>query len=387
MPHNVAALGNALARQHEVHFFGGTVQTRGLTNVRVHRVPSFPLGVSLFHASFLASLPFWYLWQQLVRGQHFDIVHGAGYNSPFANVVTAHTLQAREQRLQRNGARCLARKTWRQFVGGWDYRLYDEFSSFMEGRCYRLPLSKVVIAISQNVKDDLIREFSIPDEGIVIIPNGVDTDRFHPHNQPLYRHQVRHYLGLDEEDIVALFVGNYWERKGLRSCIQTVRSYPEPRLKLLVVGEGDPGAFATPQEMLDPHRKVVFVNRREPCIDEPCIEQYYAAADFLLFPSLYEPFGLVVLEAMASGLPAVVSGEAGVADLIRDGIDGLLLDDPRDAREIATKLEVLLRNSELRRRLGEEARRTALHDTWEYVAERTAEVYSYIAERKRYHVI
>jgi len=109
--------------------------------------------------------------------------------------------------------------------------------------------------------------------------------------------------------------------------------------------------------------------------------KYYAASDIFLLPTLYEPFGLVILEAMAAGLPVLVSREAGAAELVRDGTDALLLEDAGDVDEIAGKLELLLEDAGLRKRLGEEARRTALCHTWARVAQRTVKVY----QRARKH--
>ena len=215
-----------------------------------------------------------------------------------------------------------------------------------------------------------VREFSVPSERIVIIPNGVDTERFDPTNRLLYRQDVRFQLGLDNEDVVAIFVGNSWERKGLRTALKAVLAISNPHLKLLVVGTGDPSDYAVPQEPEDHHPRVIFVNRLE-----PQIERYYAAADLLIFPTLYEPFGLVVLEAMASGLPVIVSATAGVSDHITEGETGLLVNDPADPDELKGKLELLMSNGFLREKLAFEGRHLAEKFTWNHIAALTGEAY------------
>ncbi len=110
---------------------------------------------------------------------------------------------------------------------------------------------------------------------------------------------------------------------------------------------------------------------------------YYAASDVLLLPSLYEPFGLSILEAMASGLPVLVSRDSGAAELINDGVDGLLINDPTDVAEISAKLGALLKDADLRTRLGKQARRAALQYPWDRVARETEEVYERVLLQKR----
>ncbi len=111
--------------------------------------------------------------------------------------------------------------------------------------------------------------------------------------------------------------------------------------------------------------------------------RYYAASDVYLLPSLYEPFGLSILEAMASGLPVLVSRDSGAAELINDGVDGLLIQEPRDVTELSTKLGALLKDADLRTRLGRQARRTALRYPWDRVAGETEEVYERVLLQKR----
>lgn len=368
--HYVAALSTELARRHEVHVFAGGVETAELAGVQVHKVPVLPWGVTALHASFLTSLPFSYLWQRLVRGGRFDIVHGQGTFSPFANVVTAHFIESRGPRLLPSQPVGENRGLLRSRVKRWDAHLYTLMASRLERHSrHKLP-AKVAIAVSQNVKEDLLRGFDMPAEQVVVVPNGVDVERFHPRNRLRHRGPVRLELGLAEGDIVALFVGNYWERKGLATCVQAVRSYPDDRLKLLVVGDGDPAAFVPAEERHAARRRFVFVSRRD-----GDVERYFAAADLLLFPTRYEPFGLVILEALASGLPVVTSARAGAAEYLIHGETGLLLQDPTDTAEVMAAIGLLLDSPDLPGRLASNGRRLAKQFTWERIASRTEEAY------------
>ena len=97
-----------------------------------------------------------------------------------------------------------------------------------------------------------------------------------------------------------------------------------------------------------------------------------------MLPTFNEAFGLVILEAMSSALPVLVSSLAGASELVKDGINGLIINDPSDALEIAAKLDTMLFDENLRMSLGKEARQTALKYTWDLVAQRHIEVYKAI---------
>jgi UDP-glucose:(heptosyl)LPS alpha-1,3-glucosyltransferase len=105
------------------------------------------------------------------------------------------------------------------------------------------------------------------------------------------------------------------------------------------------------------------------------IETFYAAADVYLFPTLYDSFGLVITEAMASGLPVVTSRAAGAAELVTPGVDGFVTDEPWDADAIAAHLAALRDSPNLRDSVGHAARRRVEPLTWDRTAAETLAVY------------
>jgi glycosyltransferase involved in cell wall biosynthesis len=108
--------------------------------------------------------------------------------------------------------------------------------------------------------------------------------------------------------------------------------------------------------------------------------QFYAAADVYVGPSLHDSFALPPAEAMACGLPVITSAQNGGAGMITDGVDGFVLNDPRDTAALAQLLRLLWEQPELRRRMGEWAARTAQHYTWERNARETL---AFLAETLR----
>jgi len=105
-------------------------------------------------------------------------------------------------------------------------------------------------------------------------------------------------------------------------------------------------------------------------------ERFFAAADLFVMPTLYEPFGMVIAEAMASGLPVITSRLAGAAELIDHKVDGVLLDEPTDQAAIAREITLLLREPEQAREMGRLARSKVEHYSWDYVVRGTEAVYA-----------
>jgi glycosyltransferase involved in cell wall biosynthesis len=128
---------------------------------------------------------------------------------------------------------------------------------------------------------------------------------------------------------------------------------------LLVVGADDANDYREYAARLSILEKCSWEQPRGEVLD------FYAAADAYISPSLEDSFGLPVAEAMACGLPVVTSVDAGVAELIHDGIDGFVLRDPSDAQRLAELIERLHGDRELRVRVGESAARTVAEWTWD----------------------
>jgi UDP-glucose:(heptosyl)LPS alpha-1,3-glucosyltransferase len=230
-----------------------------------------------------------------------------------------------------------------------------------------LNASKRVIAISRSVKDEVVGNYGIPEEKVRVVYSGVNVDEFTPANRERYRETVRARHGIAPDDRVLMFSGWEFKRKGLAHAIEALPALKND-VKLLVVGGADRGPYASLASRLGVLHRVVFAGHSRN------IAEYYAASDIFVFPTAYEPFGLVITEAMASGLPVVVTGTAGAAELITDEIDGMLLSTPCSGREVAEKVGRIL-DGDLLDRMGRKARGTAERYTWDRVAKETLEVY------------
>ena len=197
---------------------------------------------------------------------------------------------------------------------------------------YRLGIHRVVVALSASEADTLRRVYGRVRSDVVVIPNGVDLDAFHPPSVD-ERRRAREVFHLEDDARVVLFVGHEFARKGLDHLIGSL--VHAPSLMLLVVG-GNAQAIASARSEATKRgvaERVLFVGTRT---DLPL---FFAAADMFALPSAYEANALVILEALASGLPVVCTRVGYAPELVVDGENGYLVD--RDAPQIGARLEEL----------------------------------------------
>jgi UDP-glucose:(heptosyl)LPS alpha-1,3-glucosyltransferase len=354
----VAELANRFSRTHEVHVFANTIEPDA-AEIHFHHVPAWRLNALTTIFTFILPAT------RLLDGG-FDIVHAQGLCSLNYDVLTAHIC---------NRAWYQARRETRTAVG-WKERvvdrLFDSLVSPVEKWLYRSSTAAPVIAISEVTRRNLSK-FYRREAGVSVIHHGVDGSLFKPANRRLYRTEVRAQLGLAESEFVFLFVGNL--RKGALFAIQALQHLKEG--KLLLVSPTPPNDYERAVGQLGLKGRVIF------CSPTETIERYYAAADAFVFPSPYEDFGMVISEAMASGLPVITGREAGAAELIEHGREGFLLENPADAEEIAGYLRRLMTEPELGRAFGLAAREKTESYTWDAVAERTMDVYRQVLAARR----
>ncbi|MEM7647002.1 MAG: glycosyltransferase family 4 protein [Pseudomonadota bacterium] len=254
------------------------------------------------------------------------------------------------------------------------HRLLNSYKKFLEKKVYTP--DKHYIAISHSIKKELMENFDIPAEHIKIIYHGVDTDYFQPLDESpensKIRKEVRDSLGIQDDEKVLLHVGALNARKGIFQTLKTLSYLKKqgfPKIRFLAVGQGDQTHLKAAIKNLDLEDEVIFAPHSKD------IRRYYWASDVFFFPSLYEPFGLVILEAMACGLPSVVSKDAGGAELIEHLKNGVLINPQDTPHNVANELLPLLRDPDVCHRLGSAGRQTALKRSWLKVGEEYRQFY------------
>jgi len=293
----------------------------------------------------------------------FDLVYSPGINCLDADAITMHAFF--------HGLTLRARSKYgkeRNSLWDWPRRLhqamYYSLLARLEKRVYARP-QLALAAVSPGTAGQLKRQFGRQD--VRVIPNGIDPAVFRPEARKSRRLAARQGFGFVDTDFVVLLIGNDWRNKGLATLLEAAASCADLPVKLLVVGSDDRASFAERAGRLGMASRIRFEG---PSSD---VLQFYAAADAYASPSLLDSFALPVLEAMACGLPAVTSSEAGISGFLRDGVDGFVLRDPKDVATLARLLRQLCEDARLRETVGENAVRTARTLTWEKNAALTRE--------------
>lgn len=243
----------------------------------------------------------------------------------------------------------------------------------LEKRLFTDPRLAAVIANSRMGKREIVELYGVPEEKIRVVYNGLDATKFPLQKREEYRRLLAAEYGLGEE-LRILYVGSGFKRKGVPALIEAAAALRIP-FKLFVVGKGRSGYLKRRAQRLGVGDRVVFTG---PVRD---VERFYLGCDVFAFPTRYDPFSNATLEAMACSLPVVTSAYNGVAELIREGEEGIVLRDPLDAGEIAGALSRLA-DPGVRHRMGELAAKAVAPLTMQRNGRETLEVIVEVLERK-----
>ncbi|MEV1128810.1 glycosyltransferase family 4 protein [Agromyces sp. NPDC049794] len=241
---------------------------------------------------------------------------------------------------------------------------------------YRGRMHRVVVCLSETDAANLRATYGPIRPRVDVIPNGVDMERFRPPT-PEQRSAARAELKLGTEERVAVFVGHEFSRKGLSFAIQGLTHAPS--VLLLIIGGNDliiAEAYAEAKE-LGVDDRVLFLGPRHHPVP------FMHAADFFVLPSAYEANALVVLEALACGLPVIATPVGFAPEVVVDGVNGFLVE--RDGRAIGRRMEQLATIDDAEfAEWGRRARESVEPYGWRGIAERYLELAEeLLAERER----
>jgi alpha-maltose-1-phosphate synthase len=292
-----------------------------------------------------------------------------GYGVPL--VVTVHSLEPL--------------RPWKreQLGGGYDLSCWVEQTT--------LGMADAVIAVSRGTRDDILRVAPVAPERVHVIYNGIDTSIYHPVAET---DALRKY-GVDPERPYVLFVGRITRQKGIVYLARAIPAIDAEAQVVLCAGAPDTPEIAAEMEaaVSEGERQrggVIWIREMLPRNE---VVQFYSHASVFCCPSVYEPFGIINLEAMACGTPVVASAVGGIPEVIQDGTTGILVPvahqtespfsplDPRGfSRDLASAINRLLREPALRERMVRAGReRVEQEFAWPAIASQTRELYASLA--------
>lgn len=228
---------------------------------------------------------------------------------------------------------------------------YHWYVCAAERAMFEHPGLRAVICNSRMVAAEIRARFKIAAETLHVIYNGVDLAHFNPASRASLRENARNRFGFSSDDIVFCFVGSGYARKGLAATIDALAASGRPNLRLLVAGHDRATAkFAAHAARAGVKDRVSFAGAQND------VRPVYAASDCFILPTRYDPFPNAALEALAMGLPAIVSRQCGAAEIIEPGRNGWICDADAPASLASLMIEAAGAPSA---RVGAAARATA----------------------------
>ena len=314
-------------------------------------------------------------WYANLAGHLAGLLHGVPH------VISAHSLEPL--------------RPWKAEQLGGGYAL----SSWAEKTAYEA--ASGIIAVSNGMREDILRCYPAVDpERVKVVHNGIDLEAWkHPQGQEADAQAAATLkrLGIDPDRPTIVFVGRITRQKGLPHLLRACEQLPADVQVILCAGAPDTPEIKAEVEGLvarlrEKRTGVVWI---EEMLPRPELIAVLAASDVFVCPSVYEPLGIVNLEAMAVGLPVVGSATGGIPDVIVDGETGLLvpieqvqdgtgtpIDPARFEADLAERLTTLVTDTEAAKAMGQAARRRVEeHFAWQAIAQRTMDVYNWVLDQ------
>ena len=362
-----------LANSFEIHIYSQHVEDVDPSKFTWHRIPKLP-------GPHLANFLWWFvanrLWREYdrrFRGLRHDLIFSPGPNCLDADAISVHIVFAEYVRKLELGSGA-AKHTPLAWLRLMHRSLYYRLLIFLERRAYRNP--NITLILIANRTSTALREHYGRGGPFPVVYLGLDHEAFNPSRRASLRECARKNLELPEDHFVLLLIGNDWRNKGVPVLLEVLAELRDLNIELLFVTSDDPAplrAIAAARALEG--RLRILPPRRD-------VEFYYAAADAYVGPSLEDTFALPPAEAMASGLPTIVSAVNGTSEIITHGVDGMILDDPRNVAGLAALVRRLYDDESFRLTLGRTGAETARRYSWERNGRELTAILEEILRRK-----
>ncbi len=364
---------SALAAEFETFIYSQHVQDMDLSAITWRRIPTLP-GPHLFnYIWWYFANQLWRAWDSKIKGLRPDVVFSPGVNCPDADVISVHIVFAEFER--RTAPELKFSQTslasWPRLL---HRKLYYRLIIFLESHIYRDEHNFLVL-IANKTAADLDRLYARKNRCLVLYL-GLDHEIFNQPRRLAARENARKELGLTSGSFVFLLVGNDLRKKGIRVLIEAMQQLRDSQITLLIATREDPTPFLPAIRAAQVESRIRF------CPPRPDVDYYYAAADAYVGPSLEDTFALPPVEAMASGLPAIVSRENGTAEIMNHEVNGLILEDPNDAATLAAFIRRLASDKAFAAEIAARGAETAAQFTWQSNVNQLRSIFYSVADGK-----
>jgi glycosyltransferase involved in cell wall biosynthesis len=356
------ALVEQLAQRHEIHVFAQQLDHQW-PGVTYHKIP-LPFARPRWINQLWFALASWW---QTRRG--FDVVH-SHENTWHGQVQTVHVVPVRYSLLNgRQGWRLALR--WLKIVTSPRLVTYLGLEHFR----YARRVDRCIVLASDSLEAVMAMAYPAAVDAVRVVTPGVAYVRGRAEVQE--QRAARTRLGLPQSGRCILFVGNDYRKKGLPALVAAVTQLPADCYLAVVGNAAQIPGFQAELDTSGNRGRVIFLGALR------SVDDAYRAADCLAHPTLEDTFAMVVLEAMAHGLPVVVSSAryCGIAEHLTHESDALVLDDPRDSKALADALKRVLTDAPLVHRLMENGLRFARQHLWSEKALQQEAIYYSVAAR------
>jgi UDP-glucose:(heptosyl)LPS alpha-1,3-glucosyltransferase len=366
-----------LTATYDIHIYSQDVRDVDLTRVTWHRIPKFPGPHILNFLWWFAANRALRAWHRRIRGLRHDIVFSPGINCFDADAISVHIVFAEYVNSARTGL-SFTRNPVRAWPRLLHQKLYYQLAIALERHVYGKQEASLIL-IARRTAAGLKRFYGHCDN-LPVVYAGLDHEIFNPQRRSLLREKARKELALSSDRFALVIVSNDGRNKGLPVIFQALSTLRELPIELLVVTRENPASYFTQARDAGLEGRVHFLAPRDD------IEFYYAAADAYAGPSLEDTFAQPPAEAMACGMPVIVSANNGTCEIITDGRDGLILADPTDAGSLAGMIRRLYEDKEFSAQIGKHANETARQYTWERNGRELGAIFQQLLERKSRNV-
>jgi glycosyltransferase involved in cell wall biosynthesis len=362
-----------LTDEFEFHVYSQQVQDLDLSKIVWHCIPKLPGPHLINFLWWFTANHLWRAWDRRFRNLRHDLVFSPGPNCLDADAVSVHIVFA--ELLRRIGSEL---RLSQNSMGAWPRlvhrKMYYRLAILLERNVYASPRIQLILT-SHNTAAELERFYGRKGPFSFLLA-GIDHEAFNPARCKSLREEVRRSLGILPGQFVCLLIGNDWRKKGLPALLDALGRLRELPIRLLVVTRELDAALQILVREKSAGEIVSFLQPRKD------VEHYFAAADAYIGPSLEDTYALPAVEAMACGLPVIISSRAGASHVITHAVDGLILKDPVDAVELAGLIRQLYSDRAFGNQLSGNAAITAHQFTWENNARDLAGIFQRIAVRK-----